>query len=193
MRFLFATAVVALCAMALTVTAAEKGKKKEKAGSPVLSHKMKNLDGKEVDLASYQGKVVLMVNVASKCGKTPQYKGLQELHDKYASAGLAILGFPCNQFGGQEPGSADDIKQFCDQKYGVKFDLFSKIDVNGDDAAPLYKYLTSKDLPVKDQGPIKWNFEKFLIDRSGNVVARYRSGDKPEDFEKDVVAALKQK
>jgi glutathione peroxidase len=125
--------------------------------------------------------VLLIVNVASECGYTPQYKGLEQLHEKYGEKGLVVMGFPCNQFGGQEPGSESDIKQFCESKYNVKFPMFSKIDVNGPKAAPLYQYLPSKDVPVKDQGPVKWNFEKFLVGRDGRVLARFRSGDKPTD------------
>jgi len=139
----------------------------------VLNFKMKSLEGKEVDLRQYKGKVVLIVNVASQCGLTPQYEGLQALHDKYASQGLAILGFPCNQFGAQEPGTAQEIRQFCTQNYGVKFDMFDKIEVNGPNAAPLYKLLTSLETKPKGAGPISWNFEKFLIGRDGRVIARF--------------------
>jgi glutathione peroxidase len=153
-----------------------------------LSFKAKDITGKEVDLSSYKGKVVLIVNVASECGYTKQYKTLQQLHDKYADKGLAILGFPCNQFGGQEPGGEQQIKQFCESKFGVKFDLFSKIDVNGESAHPLYQYLTGNDVPVADRGKVKWNFEKFLVDRSGKVVARFRSG--PDPMSSQVTAAV---
>jgi glutathione peroxidase len=139
----------------------------------VLNFKMKSLEGKEVDLRQYKGKVVLIVNVASQCGLTPQYEGLQALHDKYASQGLAILGFPCNQFGAQEPGTAQEIRQFCTQNYGVKFDMFDKIEVNGPNAAPLYKLLTSLETKPKGAGPVSWNFEKFLIGRDGRVIARF--------------------
>ena len=156
-----------------------------------LGYTVKDIDGKEVNLASkYGGKVVLIVNTASKCGYTKQYKGLQALHDKYAEQGLAILGFPCNQFGGQEPGSAQEIKDFCDAKFGVKFDLFAKIDVNGDAAAPLYKHLTSPDAPVADRGPVKWNFEKFLVGKDGQLIGRYRSKTTPEDLDALIAEAL---
>ena len=125
----------------------------EKASTP-LNETMKTLDGQDVNLADkYQGKVVLLVNVASKCGNTPQYKPLEGLHEKYADKGLAIVGVPCNQFGGQEPGTAADITEFCTKKYGVKFDMLSKVDVNGDDACPLYKFLTSKESDPKFGGP----------------------------------------
>jgi glutathione peroxidase len=145
-----------------------------------LDFRMKSLDGKEVDLNKYQGKVVLIVNVASKCGLTPQYEQLQSLHEKYGPKGLAILAFPCNQFGGQEPGSAEEIRQFCDAKYGVTFPVFGKIEVNGDGAAPLYKHLTALDVKPKGPGKIDWNFEKFVIDRQGEVVARFAPRTKPD-------------
>jgi len=153
-----------------------------------LSFTVKSLDGKEVDLAKYQGKVLMVVNVASKCGLTPQYNELQALHKKYAEQGLAILGFPCNQFGKQEPGSATEIRDFCSKNYGVSFDMFEKIDVNGDDANSFYKHLTSLDLKPAGSGKISWNFEKFLIDREGNVVARFSPRTSPDDAE--VVAAI---
>ncbi len=153
----------------------------------VLQFKVKSLDGKPVDLSKYQGKVLLIVNVASRCGFTPQYKGLQALYEKYADRGLRILAFPCNQFGRQEPGSPEEIAEFCEKNYGVTFDLFEKIDVNGENAAPLYKYLTSKEATPESPGPVKWNFEKFLIGRDGKVVARFRSPVAP-DSEKMIQA-----
>ncbi len=164
------------------------------ATPPALNHTMTTLAGQEKSLADYQGQVVLMVNVASKCGKTPQYAGLQTLHETYSEQGLAILGFPCNQFGNQEPGTADDIAQFCEQNYGVTFDMFSKIDVNGDDANPLYQYLTSNQTPLSadDQGPVKWNFEKFLVNREGIVIARFRSNVTPEQMVPAITEALNQ-
>lgn len=155
----------------------------EQAAPAVLDFTMTSLTGQEVDLSQYLGRVVLIVNTASKCGHTPQYADLQALHEQYAEQGLAVLGFPCNQFGNQEPGSDEEILQFCQQNYGVTFDMFSKIDVNDDDAAPLYAYLTSEDAPIEDQGPIQWNFEKFLVDREGNVIARFRSGVNPQSDE----------
>lgn len=150
--------------------------------------KMKSLEGKEIDLSNYKGKVLLIVNVASKCGLTPQYEQLQEMHDKYGEKGLAILGFPCNQFGKQEPGTAGEIRQFCSQNYGVKFDLFEKVDVNGDEACDLYKYLTSLETKPQGAGKIAWNFEKFLVDREGNVIARFSPRTKPDSPE--VLAVL---
>lgn len=164
------------------------GEADKKAVAPALNFKMKRLDGKEADLSAYQGKVVLIVNVASKCGLTPQYTKLQALHDKYAEKGLAILGFPCNQFLGQEPGSAADISKTCHDKYGVEFDMFSKIEVNGDNRAPLYAFLTSKTTNPKYAGDITWNFEKFLINRQGEVVARF--GPKVEPDATDVVEQI---
>ena len=147
----------------------------------VLRWKMKSLDGAQVDLGKYRGKVLLIVNVASQCGLTPQYKQLQALHEKYGPRGLAVLGFPCNQFSQQEPGTADQIKQFCRLNYGVSFDMFAKIEVNGEGACELYKHLTA--LPTKPQGPgkISWNFEKFLVGRNGAVVARFAPRTRPDD------------
>ncbi|MDZ7617606.1 MAG: glutathione peroxidase [Patescibacteria group bacterium] len=153
-----------------------------------LRFKMKSLAGEEVDLARYEGKVVMIVNVASKCGLTPQYEQLQALHEKYAGRGLAVLGFPCNQFLGQEPGSAEQIDEFCRVNYGVTFDLFDKVDVNGPDGCELYKLLTAIDAPPKGAGTIGWNFEKFILDRSGFVVARFGSKTKPDAPE--VVAVI---
>ena len=148
--------------------------------SAALNHTMKTLDGKPVELKKYQGKVVMIVNVASKCGLTPQYEQLQAMHEEYADQGLAILGFPCNQFGKQEPGTAKEIRDFCTQNYGVEFDMFSKIDVNGDSACDLYKYLTSLETKPTGPGKISWNFEKFLIGRDGQVLARFSPRTKPD-------------
>ena len=148
-----------------------------------LQFRMKSLEGEEVDLTTYAGKVVMIVNVASKCGFTPQYEQLQQLHEKYADRGLAILGFPCNQFLWQERGSAAEIREFCRLKYGVTFDMFAKVDVKGKNACDLYKFLTSLDTKPKGAGKIGWNFEKFLVDRRGNVVARFGSSTKPDALE----------
>lgn len=146
-----------------------------------LAFEMETLEGEPVNLAEkYAGKVVLFVNVASKCGYTRQYAGLQALNEKYADQGLAIVGVPCNQFGGQEPGTAEEIATFCSTKYGVDFDMLEKVEVNGDGQAPLYKYLT-KESP--HPGAIKWNFEKFLVGRDGKVVGRYASGIAPDNAE----------
>jgi len=152
-----------------------------------LNQPMKTLDGKDVNPAEkYAGKVVLLVNVASKCGLTPQYKELEALHEKYADQGLAIVGVPCNQFNGQEPGTAEEIAAFCSKNYGVQFDLLSKVDVNGEHACPLYKWLTSDETNPKSPGPIQWNFEKFLFNRNGELVARFAprvTPDAPEVVE----------
>lgn len=155
-----------------------------------LKFKMKTLDGKEISLEEkYLGKVVLFVNVASKCGLTPQYEKLQALHEEYADKGLAIVGVPCNQFGGQEPGTADEIATFCKKNYGVEFDMLEKVNVNGDKACDLYKHLTSLDANPAGKGKISWNFEKFLIDRKGNVVHRMSPRTSPDD--EDLIKAIK--
>ena len=144
------------------------------------------IDGKTKSLAVYRDKVLLIVNVASNCGFTRQYEGLEKLHKKYYDKGLRVLGFPCNQFAGQEPGSATEIKSFCKLNFGVKFDMFGKIDVNGGSVHPLYKYLKSEQPGFLGTEVIKWNFTKFLIDREGNVVKRFGSMTKPEEIEKDI-------
>lgn len=154
-----------------------------------LNEDMQTLGGEDVNLAEkYAGKVVLLVNVASFCGNTPQYEALEALHEKYADRGLAVVGVPCNQFHGQEPGTAAEIAEFCRTKYGVEFDLLAKVEVNGDGACPLYKYLTSKDRNPKFGGPISWNFEKFLFDRQGQVAARFAPKVKPDS--REIIAAI---
>lgn len=154
-----------------------------------LAGEMKRIDGSKVDLADYHGKVVLVVNVASRCGYTRQYAGLQSLYEKYKDKGLVVLGFPANDFGAQEPGSDADIREFCSTKYGVTFPMFSKITVTGAAKAPFYKALTEMSDP---QGEVSWNFEKFLIGKDGEIVGRYKSGVAPDDaaFVKAVEAAL---
>ena len=152
----------------------------DKKVAPALNFKMKSLDGKEVDLSKYQGKVVMIVNVASKCGLTPQYEQLEALHEKYADKGLAILGFPANEFGKQEPGTDTEISEFCTKNYGVKFDMFSKVVVKGDGQCDLYKFLTAEATDPKFPGPIKWKFEKFVLDRNGNIVKRFAPTVKPD-------------
>jgi glutathione peroxidase len=146
-----------------------------------LNFKVKDIDGKEVNLADYKGKVLLVVNVASKCGNTPQYEGLEKTYDKLKDKGFVILGFPANNFGGQEPGTDEQIKEFCSLTYQVKFPMFSKISVKGNDQHPLYKYLTSLDTKPVAKGDISWNFEKFLIGRDGKVIARFAPKTKIED------------
>jgi len=151
--------------------------------------KAKSLSGKEVSMKDYAGKVVLIVNTASKCGFTPQYEGLEKLYKEYKDKGLVILGFPCNQFGSQEPGTAEDISKFCTLNYGVDFPMFMKIDVNGEKADPLYNYLKDE-LPGTSGNEIKWNFTKFLLDRKGMPVKRYDSKIKPEEISKDIEELL---
>ncbi len=150
----------------------------------------KTIDGAEQSLSDYRGKALLVVNVASKCGFTPQYTGLEALHRKFSERGFAVLGFPCDQFGHQEPGDEAEIKNFCALNYDVSFPLFAKIDVNGGNAHPLYQWLKSQKPGVLGTEAIKWNFTKFLIDGNGAVVRRYGSADKPESIETDVVALL---
>jgi glutathione peroxidase len=142
---------------------------------------LKDIDGKDTSLKSYQGKVILIVNVASKCGFTPQYTGLEAVYEKNKGKGFTVLGFPCNQFGSQEPGTADQIKEFCSSKYNVTFPLFSKIEVNGPNRHALYVALAGKDSPFP--GDIKWNFSKFLIGRDGKILKRFEPGTTPESPE----------
>ncbi len=147
-------------------------------------------NGEEVSLADRQGKVLLVVNTASKCGFTPQYKGLEDLWRAYRDRGFEVIAFPCNQFGKQEPGDADEIASFCDANFGVSFPLMAKIDVNGDNATPLYQWLKAEAPGLLGSKAIKWNFTKFLIDRSGKVVRRYAPADKPEKLARDIEALL---
>ena len=151
---------------------------------------VKDIHGKTVKLDAYKGKPMLIVNTASKCGFTPQYKGLEALYEKMHGKGLEILGFPCNQFGAQEPGTAGEIESFCEVNYGVTFPLFDKIDVNGKNAAPLYQYLKEAKPGVLGSEAIKWNFTKFLVDRDGTVVERYAPKTEPKDLEADVKKLL---
>jgi len=147
----------------------------------IYDAKVDALDGGPAALDDYRGKAVLIVNVASQCGLTPQYAGLQQLHEQYADKGFAVLGFPCNQFGAQEPGSPEEIASFCETSFGVTFPLFEKIEVNGEDRHPLYEELTSHADDEGEAGDIQWNFEKFLISRDGAVVRRFRPMTTPED------------
>ncbi len=150
---------------------------------------MRDSFGDEIPFSTYEGKVLLIVNTASKCGFTPQFQGLQELYDTYAERGLEILGFPCNQFAGQDPGTNDEIRSFCQINYGVTFPIFEKINVNGKNAAPLYQYLKKQKSGALGSR-IQWNFTKFLVDRKGNVVARYAPDVKPEDLKADIERLL---
>lgn len=142
--------------------------------------KVRTMEGAEKNLSDYKGKVLLIVNVASRCGYTPQYEGLEALYLKYKEKGFEVLAFPCNDFGGQEPGTNDEIRTFCESKYNITFTLFDKIKVLGEEKSPLYARLTENSVPA---GDIEWNFEKFIIDKSGNIVSRFRSKTKPESEE----------
>jgi glutathione peroxidase len=150
----------------------------------------RRLDGAERDLSEFKGQVLLVVNVASRCGFTPQYTGLEALYRRYKEQGFAVLGFPCNQFGSQEPGDAVEIGSFCSTTYDVSFPMFAKIDVNGADAHPLYQHLKGAKPGLLGTAGIKWNFTKFLVDRQGNVVRRFAPNDKPEDISSDIEALL---
>jgi glutathione peroxidase len=141
----------------------------------------RDIDGQERSLGDFAGQVCLVVNVASRCGLTPHYQGLQALHERYGQRGFAVLGFPCNQFGAQEPGSEDEIRQFCDRRFGVTFPLFSKIEVNGAGRHPLYAHLTAQATAPEGPGDVKWNFTKFLVGRDGAVVARFAPQTEPSD------------
>ncbi|HRO66373.1 MAG TPA: glutathione peroxidase [Pseudobdellovibrionaceae bacterium] len=155
------------------------------------SFSVKKSDGAEQPMADYKGKVVMVVNVASKCGFTPQYEGLEALYEKYKDQGLMIVGFPSNQFGSQEPGTNEEIQSFCKLNYGVTFPVMAKIDVNGDKADPLYKWLKSSAPGLLGTEAIKWNFTKFLIGKDGKIIERYAPTTKPEDMDKDIQKALK--
>lgn len=148
------------------------------------------IDGKPLDLSAYRGKVLLIVNTASKCGFTPQYKGLQKMFEQYADRGLEVLGFPCDQFGHQEPGTEADINSFCEMNFGVSFPLFAKIDVNGKEAHPLFAHLKAEAPGLLGSEGIKWNFTKFLIGRDGKVISRYAPATSPESIAKDIEALL---
>jgi glutathione peroxidase len=156
----------------------------------VYDFSVKDIHGNEEKLDRYKDKVMLIVNVASKCGFTPQYKGLEALYEKMQSRGLEVLGFPCNQFGAQEPGTEQEIESFCELNYGVKFPLFAKIDVNGDGADPLYKYLKKEKPGLLGSEAIKWNFTKFLVDRKGRVIERYAPNVEPQAIAPDIEKLL---
>lgn len=151
---------------------------------------VKDINGQAITMSKYKDKVILIVNVASKCGFTNQYEGLELLHQKYSNQGLAVLGFPCNQFLSQEPGTEEEIKEFCSLTFGVKFDMFSKIDVNGENTHPLYKYLKENSKGILGTDAIKWNFTKFLVDKNGKVIKRYAPSTKPSEIEEDIVSLL---
>jgi glutathione peroxidase len=177
----FALAILTTAAVAAFGVAADKKEDKKVAGP--LDYKLTDIDGKEHDLSQYKGKVVLLVNVASKCGYTPQYAGLQKLYETHGKDGLVVIGVPANEFGKQEPGTEAEIKEFCTTKYKVSFPMMGKVVVKGDGITPLYKHLTDKETNPKYAGDIKWNFEKFLISKKGEVVGRFDSKVKPDSDE----------
>ncbi|MET3726511.1 glutathione peroxidase [Fictibacillus halophilus] len=156
----------------------------------VYDFSVETIKGEKTNLDNYKGDVLLIVNTASKCGFTPQYKGLQSIYESHKEQGLSVLGFPCNQFGAQEPGSSDEIMEFCELNYGVNFPMFAKVDVNGDEAHPLFKYLAAEAPGILGSKAIKWNFTKFLVDRNGQVVKRFAPTDKPETIEKHIQELL---
>ena len=156
----------------------------------VHDYSAKTIDGEDRKLSDYKGKVMMIVNTASKCGFTPQYQGLEKVFREFRARGLVVLGFPCDQFGHQEPGDEEEIKNFCSLNYDVKFPLFSKIDVNGANTHPLYKYLKKEAKGLLGSESIKWNFTKFLVGKDGKVLRRYASTDTPQSIEKDVAATL---
>lgn len=156
----------------------------------IFNFSCKDVNGNEKNLSQLKGKVTLVVNTASKCGFTPQYKGLEDLYQKYKEQGLEVLGFPCNQFGNQEPGSNNEIEEFCTLNYRVTFPMFSKVDVNGDSADPLFKFLTSNKKGLLGSSKIKWNFTKFLIDKDGNPVKRFAPTTTPEQISEDIEEIL---
>jgi len=156
----------------------------------IYDFNVKTIDGKEISMSQYKGKVLLIVNVASKCGFTNQYEGLEKLFAKYKDKDFMVLGFPSNQFGGQEPGTNEEIKQFCSLTYEVKFDMFSKVDVNGENQAPIYKFLKEQKAGILGTEDIKWNFTKFLVDKNGKVIDRYGSATSPSSIEADILPLL---
>lgn len=165
---------IALMATAVVATAFTETKKNENMSTNIYDYTINSIDGNEIKLSSFKGKKILFVNVASECGFTPQYKELEQLHEKYKDK-LVVIGFPCNQFGGQEPGTHEEIKNFCEKNYGVTFLITEKIDVKGDDQHPIYKWLTSKDLNGVDNSSVKWNFQKYLVDEEGHYVEMFLS------------------
>ncbi len=158
--------------------------------SELYNISVKDIDMNSVDLSSYEGKTLLIVNVASKCGFTPQYKDLQNLYEKYQDQGLEVLGFPCNQFGAQEPGTNEEVKSFCDLNYNVSFKMFDKIDVNGSNASPLFKYLKHESPGIMGTEAVKWNFTKFLVNKDGQVVKRFAPKDGESEIESELQKIL---
>jgi glutathione peroxidase len=178
--------ISALIILAATLSIARGGQEMQS----IYNIKVKDINGEEFSLERYRGKVMLIVNVASKCGFTPQYDGLEALYTKYKDQGLVILGFPCNQFGGQEPGNEEEIQNFCRINYGVSFHLFSKIEVNGPGSHPLYTFLKAAKPGIMGSEAIKWNFTKFLVDREGRVVERFDSAKKPRQLQGNIESLL---
>ena len=160
-------------------------------GGSIYDFKVPGLDGTDIDFSQYKGKKIMIVNTASECGYTPQYADLQALYEKYKDKNFVIIGFPCNDFGGQEPGSAKDIQTFCTKNFGVTFPLMEKVSVKGDDASPIYKWLTNKSENGVEDASVKWNFNKFLIDENGKYVKHCGSGTKPDD--KDIISWIEGK
>lgn len=159
--------------------------------SSVYDFSAEKLEGGEQSLSDYSGKVLLIVNTASKCGFTPQFDGLEQIYEQYKDQGFVVLGFPCNQFASQDPATNSEIGEFCQRNYGVTFPMFAKIDVNGGDAHPLYKYLSKEAKGILGTEAIKWNFTKFLVGRDGQVIDRFATATKPQDLKKDIEKALK--
>lgn len=179
---------VIVCLQLVAMPGFTEDKKTSKEVSPVLDFKVKNIHGADIYLGDYQGTVLLIVNVASRCGYTPQYEDLEKLYKKYKNQGFQILAFPANNFAGQEPGTNEEILTFCKTKYDVSFDLFAKVSVKGEDKCDLYKFLTDEVKNPGFGGEVAWNFQKYLIDRNGKVAAKFESGDKPLD--EKVTAAI---
>ena len=173
-------AITTLCGVLMTSARPVLSSRLPVTGATIYDIPVRDIRGKTIKLDQYKGKVMLIVNVASRCGYTPQYTGLQQLYERYESRGLVILGFPANNFGGQEPGTEQEIAQFCSMKYNVRFPMFAKLSADGSDMHPLYQFLTNRQTNPKFAGPITWNFNKFLIDRSGQPIARFDSADRPE-------------
>jgi len=182
-KMLLVGAFTAALAVSTTITKREGIKMSEPAAKSVYEFSLKDINGKDVKLADYKGKVLLLVNTASQCGYTPQYKGLQMIYQKYQAQGFTVLGFPANNYGGQEPGSNDEIKEFCTMRYKVTFPMFAKISVKGEDQHPLYQYLTSKESNPHYGGDVTWNFNKFLVSKSGQIIGRFGSKVEPESPE----------
>ena len=160
------------------------------SSASIYDFEAKSISGKDTPLSQFKGQVMLIVNTASKCGFTPQFGGLEELHKTYGGKGLAVLGFPCNQFGSQDPGTDGEIAEFCQVNYGVSFPMMGKVDVNGPTAHPLYTWLCAEAPGLLGSKSVKWNFTKFLVGKDGQVIRRYAPTDKPADLAKDIVAAL---